>query len=328
MQGASRAALAHSVEAFEASPAETSAQVSEGLYAVAALLDREPSLRRAFTDPASSPDARRGLAQALLGRQLDPAALAVLSDLVAQRWSSPADLRAAVEVLAADAALRAAEHDGVLDDVEDELFRFARLLEREPALRRALTDPGLPDDRKSGLLRELLGERAHPQTLRLVEIAVTRSRGRSVETVLDELADLAAQRRSRFVAQVRVARPLEPQQEARLVAALERLYGRQIQLQVDVDPAVLGGISVRVGDEVLDGTRAAQPLGRPAHPRRLSPAPRLHPTTATPELREQGSTDDGAQHPPGGRPVRDRAVRHVVQRRDHPRGGRHRRRGR
>jgi len=164
MQGASRAALVHAVQAFEASPAASSAEVSEGLYAVAALLDREPSLRR------------------------------------------------------------------------------------------ALTDPGLPDDRKTGLLRELLGERAHPQTLRLVEIAVTRSRGRSVETALDELADLAAQRRQRFVAQVRVARPLEPQQEARLTASLERLYGRQVQLQVDVDPAVLGGISVRVGDEVLDGT--------------------------------------------------------------------------
>jgi F-type H+-transporting ATPase subunit delta len=159
-----------------------------------------------------------------------------------------------VEVLAADAALRAAEHDGVLDDVEDELFRFARLLEREPALRAALTDPGLPDDRKSGLLRELLGERARPQTLRLVEIAVTRSRGRSVETALDELADLAAQRRQRFVAQVRVARPLDLRQEARLSTALERLYGRRVQLQVDIDPAVLGGISVRVGDEVLDGT--------------------------------------------------------------------------
>ena len=254
MQGASRSALAHAVEAFEASPAATSGEVSEGLYAVAALLDREPSLRRAFTDPASSPDSRRGLAQALLGRQLAAAPLAVLSDLVAQRWSSPADLRAAVEVLAADAALRAAEHDGVLDDVEDELFRFARLLEREPALRAALTDPGLPDDRKSALLRDLLGERARTQTLRLVEIAVTRSRGRSVETALDELADLAAQRRSRFVAQVRVARPLEPQQEARLAAGLERLYGRRVQLQVDVDPAVLGGISVRIGDEVLDGT--------------------------------------------------------------------------
>ena len=254
MQGASRAALAHSVQAFEASPVERSSEVSEGLYAVAALLDREPSLRRAFTDPASSPDARRGLAQALLGAQLGAAPLAVLSDLVAQRWNAPADLRAAVEVLAADAALRAAEHDGVLDDVEDELFRFARLLEREPALRAALTDPGLPDDRKSALLRDLLGERARPQTLRLVEIAVTRTRGRSVETALDELADLAAQRRQRFVAQVRVARPLEAQQEARLAAALERMYGRQVQLQVDVDPAVLGGISVRVGDEVLDGT--------------------------------------------------------------------------
>ena len=154
----------------------------------------------------------------------------------------------------ARALFEIARAEGTLDEVEDELFRFARLLEREPALRAALTDPGLPDDRKSALLRDLLGERARPQTLRLVEIAVTRSRGRSVETALDELADLAAQRRSRFVAQVRVARPLEAQQEARLAAGLERLYGRRVQLQVDVDPAVLGGISVRVGDEVLDGT--------------------------------------------------------------------------
>jgi F-type H+-transporting ATPase subunit delta len=259
MQGASRDALARSLASFEQTfGAETDAsqvaEVSEGLYSVAGLLDREPSLRRAFTDPAGSPDSRRGLAQALLGRQLGALPLRVFSDLVAERWSAPSDLRQAVELLAANAALRAAEAEGVLDDVEDELFRFARLLEREPALRAALTDPGLPDERKTALLRDLLGTRAHAATLRLVEVAVTRPRGRSLETALDELADLAAQRRQRYVAQVRVALPLEPQQESRLVASLERMYGRQIQLQVDVDPTVLGGMSVRVGDEVLDGT--------------------------------------------------------------------------
>jgi len=254
MQGASRAALAHAIVAFEGSPAASSGEVSEGLYAVAGLLDREPSLRRAFTDPASSAESRRGLAQALLGAQLGQAPLAVVSDLVAQRWSSPADLRAAVEVVAADAALRAAEHDGVLDDVEDELFRFARLLEREPQLRAGLTDPGLPDDRKVALLRGLLSGKARPATVRLVEIAVTRSRGRSLEAALDELVVLAAERRQRYTAQVRVARPLDADQELRLLNALTRIYGRQVQLQVDVDPAVLGGIEVRVGDEVIDGT--------------------------------------------------------------------------
>ena len=255
MQGASRAALASALSAFESRPvASDDAVISEGLYAVAQLLDREPSLRRAFTDPASSADSRRGLANALLGRQLPGPALEVFSDLVAERWSTPADLREAVELLAANAALRGAEAAGELDDVEDQLFRFARLLEREPALRAALTDPGLPDDRKTAVLRDLLGGRARPVTTRLVEIAVTRPRARSLETALDELAELAAQRRQRYVAQVRVARPLEPQQEARLAASLERMYGRKIQLQVDVDPSILGGIAVRVGDEVLDGT--------------------------------------------------------------------------
>lgn len=257
MQGASREALKRSLASFEQTApddAAGSSEVSEGLYAVAGLLDREPSLRRAFTDPASSPDSRRGLASALLGSQLAAEPLRVFTDLVAEPWSAPDDLREAVELLAANAALRAAEADEVLDDVEDELFRFARLLEREPALRSALTDPGLPDERKSALLRDLLGSRARPATLRLVEVAVTRTRGRSLETALDELSDLAAQRRQRYVAQVRVARALEAGQADRLQSSLERIYGRPIQLQVDVDPSVLGGISVRVGDEVIDGT--------------------------------------------------------------------------
>ena len=259
MQGASRDALKNTLARFEESvgnlPAGAgSGEVSEGLYAVASLLDREPSLRRALTDPASSPDSRRQLVEGLLGSQLPPLPLAVLKDMVAERWSGPADLREAVERVAATAALNAAEGDGVLDDVEDELFRFARLLEREPALRAALTDNGLPDDRKVSLIRSLLDDKAQPATVRLVEIAVTRSRGRSLETALEDLVELAAARRSRYVAQVRVALPLEAAQETRLQTTLSRIYGREVSLQVDVDPTVLGGLEVRVGDEVIDGT--------------------------------------------------------------------------
>ena len=252
-----RAALARFEEQVQGSGGGARAdQVSEGLYAVAGLLDREPSLRRALTDPASSPDSRRGLVQALFGSRLPEAPVRLLGDLVASPWDSPADLREAVETLAAQAALVAAEADGVLDDVEDELFRFARLLEREPQLRAALTDPGLPDARKSGLLQALLGDRARPATVRLVEVAVTRPRGRSLETVLEELSRLAAARRQRLVADVRVAAPLDRDQAERLSRVLGRLYGRTVQLQVAVDRSVLGGVQVRVGDEVLDGTVA------------------------------------------------------------------------
>jgi F-type H+-transporting ATPase subunit delta len=259
MQGASREALRNAQERFEQtvgaqSDAALARDVSDTLYAVAALLDREPSLRRALTDPASTPRSRALLVDTLLGSQLAPLPLSVLRDLVAERWGSPIDLRDGMEQLAATAALRAAETEATLDDVEDELFRFARLLEREPALRAALTDPGLPEERKRALLRDLLAGKATPTTVRLVDVAVTRRRGRSLEAVLQDLVELAAERRSRYVAQVRVARPLEPDQEQRLAQSLTRSYGREVQLQVDVDPDVLGGIEVRVGDEVIDGT--------------------------------------------------------------------------
>ena len=259
MKGASRNALKSVLESFESTigalpEAAGSREVSDGLYAVAALLDREPSLRRALTDPASSSDSRQGLVTQLFGAQLAAQPLEVLRELVTQRWDSSTDLRTAVEVLAANAAMRAAEGQGVLDEVEDELFRFARLLDREPSLRAALTDPGLPVDRKTALLRELLGTRAQEITQRLVEIAVTRPQPGSLESALEGLSNLAAQRRQRYVAQVRVALPLDPAQQERLSASLARIYGRQVQLQVDVDPSVVGGIEVRVGDEVIDGT--------------------------------------------------------------------------
>lgn len=259
MRGASRDALARALQSYEQGAGSVedgsgSGEISEGLYAVAALLDREPSLRRAFTDPASSAAARQGLADRLLGQQLPALPLGVFRDMVAERWSGPNDLRDAVEVLAAEAAMHAAEGEGALDEIEDELFRFARLLEREPALRAALTDPGFPNERKAALLQDLLGTRATPTTTRLVEIAVTRPRGGSLESKLEELSRLAAGRRSRYVARVRVAVPLSAGQETRLASSLARIYGREVQLQVEIDPSIIGGVEVRVGDEVLDGT--------------------------------------------------------------------------
>jgi F-type H+-transporting ATPase subunit delta len=257
--GASREALRASVAAYDERvgrlpDAAGSGEVSDGLYAVADLLDREPSLRRALTDPASSPGSRRQLVERLLGQQLPPLPLQVLQDVVAQAWSRPEELRDGVEHVAATAALRAAEGSGELDDVEDELFRFARLLEREPALRAALTDPGLPDERKTALVRDLLGGKARDTTIRLVEVSVTRPRGRSIETALEALSTMAAQRRERYVAHVRAAVPLDERQTERLQSSLTRIYGREVALQVDVDPSVIGGVQVRVGDEVLDGT--------------------------------------------------------------------------
>jgi F-type H+-transporting ATPase subunit delta len=230
------------------------AGVSEGLFGVVRLLDRSGQLRRALGDPTTATAAKESLLDSLLGEQLDPLAMRVLKEVVGQRWSSPRDLVDAVEVLAVQAAFLVAEADGSLDEVEDEIFRFSRIVARDPELRAVLTDRGLDTERKSALLTGLLGDRTRPETLRLITALVSAPRGRTLEDGLAEYARLAAEIRERSVARVTTAIRLTDAQEERLAAALARTLGRQVQLQVDVDPAVLGGVLVRVGDEVIDGT--------------------------------------------------------------------------
>ena len=228
--------------------------VSEGLFAVVRLLDSSGQLRRALGDPTTPAPAKESLLDSLLGSQLEPLAMRVLKSVVEQRWSSPRDLVDAVEVLAVQAAFLVADADGSLDDVEDELFRFSRIVAQDPELRAVLTDRGLANDRKTALLTGLLGERARPETQRLITSLVLAPRGRTLEDGLAEYARLAAEIRERSVARVTSAVRLTDAQEERLAAALARSLGREVQLQVDVDPAVIGGLVVRVGDEVIDGT--------------------------------------------------------------------------
>lgn len=228
--------------------------VSEGMFGVVRLLDRSGQLRRALGDPTTPAPAKESLLDSLLGSQLEPLAMRVLKSVVGQRWSSPRDLVDAVEVLAVQAAFLVAEADGSLDDVEDELFRFSRIVAQDPALRAVLTDRGLDDDRKTALLSGLLGDRTRPETQRLITSLVLAPRGRTLEDGLAEYGRLAAEIRERSVARVTSAIRLTDAQEERLAAALARTLGRAVQLQVDVDPTVVGGLVVRVGDEVIDGT--------------------------------------------------------------------------
>ncbi len=231
-------------------------QVSEELFSVAGLLDHEGGLRRAMADPALPAGTKTQLVRAVLGTKLGEPTLRLLDEVVSARWSQPADLVSGLELLGVELTLVAAETDGELDDVEDELFRFARIVDREPGLLMALTDQRMPTDRKRELVHSLLEERARPGTLRLVEEAVTHPRGRPLDRALEEYAALAARRRHRLMAVVRVAVPLAEDEESRLAAVLGREFGSRMQLQVEVDAAVMGGVHVQVGDTVLDGTIA------------------------------------------------------------------------
>ncbi|MEU2425372.1 F0F1 ATP synthase subunit delta [Streptomyces sp. NPDC007851] len=257
--GASREALATGRERLDALTDSTSVdatRLADELAAVTALLDREAGLRRVLTDPAQPGEAKAELVRRLVGGQVSEATADVVAGLVRSRWSQSRDLVDALEELADVADLTAAQKSNTLDDVEDELFRFGRIVSSSTELRAALTDRKATAAAKVELLHRLLGGRAKPVTERLVTRLVTAPRGRSLEAGLEALSKLAAERRSRVVAVVTSAVPLSEPQKQRLGAALAKLYGRTMHLNLDVDPAVVGGIRVQVGDEVINGSIA------------------------------------------------------------------------
>jgi F-type H+-transporting ATPase subunit delta len=154
----------------------------------------------------------------------------------------------------AQAIFSIADAEDALETVEDELFRFARAVERENSLRESLTDPALPVERKKAVLQEILGEKASPHTISILGFLVEQGKARELTAIVDELVAVAAERRKAAVAEVRTAVPLSDKQRDDLAKALERATGKTVQLKVVVDPSVIGGVVARVGDQVIDGS--------------------------------------------------------------------------
>jgi F-type H+-transporting ATPase subunit delta len=154
----------------------------------------------------------------------------------------------------AEAVLVVAEAEGSLDTVEDELYRFARTVEAQTELRDALTDPSLPAERKKATVTDLIGARANPLTVSLLGFLVEQGLARDLPRVVDALAELAAKRRERALAEVRTAVPLDAERRTRLAEALSAATGKQLELKILVDDSVIGGVMARVGDQVFDGT--------------------------------------------------------------------------
>ncbi len=258
--GASRESYAEAADRLEQAAGNLSAEElsreGDDLFAFTGLMHREGSLRRAFSDASLPAAAKFGLADELLGAQLSRPGMNTVHGLIDSRWSRPRDLVDAADTLATIALLAAAEKEGDLDDVEDELFRFGRILEREGELLVVLQDPTIPSETRVELLRSVLDGKVRPATLRLVTEAVANPRGRNIDHALEDFGRLAADRRSRLIAEVWSALPLTDEQQEQLTASLSRTYGRDIQLQVTVDPHLLGGVTVRVGEEVIDGSIA------------------------------------------------------------------------
>ncbi|MBU6245305.1 MAG: F0F1 ATP synthase subunit delta [Actinomycetales bacterium] len=259
MLGASRDSIARQSQALDGRRQQAGfPTLADELYAVADLLGTQMQLRNALADAGQSPQVREALLRDVLGQRISALAVEVLIGVVGERWSSDDDLVMAIERLAAQAAFTVAEADGSLDATEEEIFRFGRALDQSPQLQMALTDPSQAASVKAAIVRDLLAGRSTQATRQVLEHAVGHLHGQRIDAVVDQLGDLAAAQRSRVVAEVRVAAALDAQQERRLADALSSLKGRTVRLNIAVDPAVLGGVYVKVGDEVIDGTVAAR----------------------------------------------------------------------
>jgi F-type H+-transporting ATPase subunit delta len=228
--------------------------LAEELFAVARLLEGQPTLRRALSDPSGKPEDRAALARRLLDGKVSRAALDLVETMARQRWSRPLDLVEAAEILATEAALDGADARGELDSVEDELFRFGRIVAGDPDLSRVLSDRAASSEGKAALLDRLLARKVSPVTALLLRNVLTGSHVGTAEVAVERLSETASARRGQSVAHVISAVELTAAQEQRLTQLLGRLYGRTIGLQVTVDPEVLGGLIIRVGDEVIDGS--------------------------------------------------------------------------
>jgi F-type H+-transporting ATPase subunit delta len=260
IHAASRRALDSLQEEQRVRTAQTSAdaliELAGELYSVADLLVATPRLRRALGDPATTPGSRANLLGSLVEGKIGALSLEIGQAAVRERWSSPWDLTDALEAAGDDALFAAAEKNGDLDRVEDELFRLERILEAEGRLSGLLDEYAVAADRRIELLDGLLANKVSSITAQLVNHAVASERKRSIILALDDLLESAAGRQNRSVARVVSAVPLSDAQRDRLANVLAAMYGRQIIVRTAIDTSIQGGLVVRIGNEVIDGSIA------------------------------------------------------------------------
>ena len=256
MRGSSRGASREADQAFEGAlkSSSDSMALAEEIFAVTAVVEGNASLRRALADPSRPGEAKSKLARSVFGGKVGSSTLVLLMQVAGQRWADERDLADTLESLAVQSVLAHAEEERRIDRVEDELFRFERIVAGDPALRDTLSSRNSDSDGKAALVRTLLESKTAPETVRLAEQAVRVPRGRRLDRTLERFLELASQRRDELTARVTAATALTDQQSARLRTALEQHYGKPVTLQVVLDESVVGGLRVQVGDEVVDGT--------------------------------------------------------------------------
>jgi len=237
--------------AIKGADANSASALSSELFFVADVLSTNIAVRRALTDPSRDGKAKAAFISDLLGKKIGALALGLVTELSTLRWSSAKDLVLVVEQLAIEAEASAANIAGELDRVEDEFFTAATAFAGSSELRKALQSDAT--NAKATLVADIL-KGASGSTVKLVSQMVNAWRGRSIESAFADYQWALAARRNRVIALVRVAAPITPAQLERLTTSLTNKVGQPVRINIEIDPSVIGGVSVKFADEMVDGS--------------------------------------------------------------------------
>ena len=235
------------------SAAEASA-LSAHLFTVVTTLDSSTPLRRALTDNSRDANSKAELAKELFGKSTSDLTIKLLISLTALRWSSPSNLGDVIEQLAVEAEASVANQNNELDRLEEEIFQFSRIVASDLELRQILNSAKYSGEGKRVLVAKLLASKVSPSTSRLLAALVSGMRGRSIERTIAFYASAAAARKMRVIAHVKSAVELSQGQKDKLASSLSGKIGQPVRLNVELDPKVLGGLSIRFADELIDAT--------------------------------------------------------------------------
>ena len=257
MAGVSTESLSKVEEVLEAHASLQPLKLAGELFALVDVLDHNGTLRRAVTDSSRDAAACQGIVNSVFDGKISSQAMAVLTNAVAQRWSEDSDLADALERAAVLAVIASAQSRGgvdALDEVLNELLTFVRTVDSNAQAQEALSDHQASKEAKKKLAVALGGPATTAEGVLLLERVGSNPRGLHAARAADEFAEIIVKRQNRYIARVTSAINLSQAQLERLGRALNAVYGRELKLDVSVDPAVLGGLRVQVGDEVIDGT--------------------------------------------------------------------------
>ncbi|GAC1498864.1 MAG: F0F1 ATP synthase subunit delta [Pseudarthrobacter sp.] len=261
MSGVSGESLTTALTKLEAKLPLASLQLAKELFGILGTVDSSAGLRRALTDPSRSGDEKSALVKRLVGGKVSADAVEVAGGLASSRWASARDIGDALETLGATVVIAVAENksavsaSGVsgLEELENDLFSFNQAVASNHEVQRALSEPQASAAAKISLAEKLVPG-ASEEAKVLIGQAVSAPRGIKPTNLVARFAELAAKRQQRWIATVSVTRPLTETQFGRLQAGLNSLYGRELKVNLSVDPELIGGIRVQVGDEVLDAS--------------------------------------------------------------------------